>query len=294
MPTLPRLSRRTLFGAGLGAGALAVGGLAVPTLARAAGPGTIVNWFTGYRITGTWADHMSYSEGGIDYGMDVGTGLRSAVAGRLAINKNYGTGGWAAIVAMDNGWGSYYLHCSGFAAEHGARVNSGDVIARSGGRPGAPGAGSSTGPHLHWHLYDPNGVRRNPLDYAQAPGGAAPSGSAPSTSPGGTIPKSATASDGVPGPIFYQRMQNWLKQSHGYAGPVDGKPGSNTYAALQRALRNHGYTGPIDGRPGVNTYRALQRLAAQHGYTGPIDGQPGPNTYRAVARFLNADTYAKL
>lgn len=288
--TLPRptLSRRTLFGAGLGTGALALGGLLVPTLARAAGPGKIVNWFTGYRITGTWQDHMSYSEGGIDYGMDVGTRLKSAVDGVLQINKNYGTGGWAAIVRMDNGWGSYYLHCSDFVAKDGARVKTGDVIALSGGKPGAPGAGSSTGPHLHWHLYDPSGVRRNPLDYATAPGGSAP---APS---GGTIPTSSTASDGVPGPVFYKRMQNWLKQSHGYTGPIDGKPGVNTYKALQRAMRNYGYAGPIDGKPGVNTYQALQRLAAKHGYTGPIDGKPGPNTYRALAKFLNADKYSKI
>lgn len=105
------------------------------------------------------------------------------------------------------------------------------------------------------------------------------------------LPKTTTEQDGVPGTVFWQRAQNWLRIEQGYTGPIDGVPGVNTYSALQRAMRAYGYTGPIDGVPGVNTWSAVQRLAAQWGYTGPVDGVMGPNSWRGVARFLNQDKY---
>ena len=108
---------------------------------------------------------------------------------------------------------------------------------------------------------------------------------------GGGLPKTTTQQDGVPGPVFWERCQHWLALTAGYTGPIDGVPGVNTYAALQRQMHNYGYTGPDDGVPGVNTYAALQRLAAQYGYTGPIDGVMGPNSWRGVATFLNQDAW---
>ncbi len=108
---------------------------------------------------------------------------------------------------------------------------------------------------------------------------------------GGGLPKTTTQQDGVPGPVFWERCQHWLALTAGYTGPIDGAPGVNTYAALQRQMRNYGYTGPIDGVPGTNTYAALQRLAARYGYTGPIDGVMGPNSWRGVATFLNQDAW---
>jgi peptidoglycan hydrolase-like protein with peptidoglycan-binding domain len=57
-------------------------------------------------------------------------------------------------------------------------------------------------------------------------------------------------------------------------------------------MRDHwGYGGPIDGVPGPNTWAAVQRLAAAHGYTGPVDGVMGPNSWRGFARFLNQDRW---
>ncbi|MGH3382637.1 MAG: GH25 family lysozyme [Actinoallomurus sp.] len=125
------------------------------------------------------------------------------------------------------------------------------------------------------------------LDYAKA-GAFDPVGGGGGTS---KLPKTTTQQDGVPGPVFWKRCQHWLALTAGYTGPIDGAPGVNTYAALQRQMRNYGYTGPIDGVPGVNTYAALQRLAAQYGYTGPIDGVMGPNSWRGVATFLNQDAW---
>ncbi|WNV85272.1 GH25 family lysozyme [Umezawaea sp. Da 62-37] len=106
-----------------------------------------------------------------------------------------------------------------------------------------------------------------------------------------TLPKSTTEQDGVPGTVFWQRTQHWLAQEWAYTGPIDGAPGTNTYAALQRAMRPHGYTGPIDGVPGTNTWAAVQRMGRQWSYTGPVDGVMGPNSWRAFARFVNQDKY---
>ncbi|QNP64959.1 GH25 family lysozyme [Streptomyces genisteinicus] len=105
------------------------------------------------------------------------------------------------------------------------------------------------------------------------------------------LPKTSTEQDGVPGPVMWRRAQNWLRIESGYTGPIDGVPGPNTYAALQRNMRNWGYTGPVDGAPGPNTWAAVQRLAAAHGYTGPIDGAMGPHSWRGFARFLNQDRW---
>ena len=56
----------------------------------------------------------------------------------------------------------------------------GAIVGRSGGAAGAPGSGSSTGPHLHWHMIDPAGNRIDPLVYiAQHP--PAPVSSGPRT-----------------------------------------------------------------------------------------------------------------
>ncbi len=104
-------------------------------------------------------------------------------------------------------------------------------------------------------------------------------------SPGG-VPKTSTSEDGIPGTIFYMRMQ-LLAQRNGYSGPIDGVMGRNSWAGVQRAMRQFGYSGPDDGIPGMNTYKAMQNAARQYGYTGPIDGQLGPNSYRGFAKFLN-------
>ncbi|MFB7951354.1 GH25 family lysozyme [Streptomyces sp. NPDC056045] len=109
--------------------------------------------------------------------------------------------------------------------------------------------------------------------------------------PGGGLPKTTTEQDGIPGPVMWKRTQNWLRIESGYTGPIDGVPGPNTYAALQRNMRGWGYTGPIDGAPGPNTWAALQRLAAAHGYTGPVDGVMGPNSWRGFSRFINQDRW---
>lgn len=78
----------------------------------------------------------------------------------------------------DNGYGYSYLilahsdnlltvygHISEFLVEEGDMVLQGQPIAKSGGTPGTPGAGTmTTGAHLHFEVYD-SGVHVDPLDY---------------------------------------------------------------------------------------------------------------------------------
>jgi murein DD-endopeptidase len=273
------VSRRSLLrGASIGGLALAAGVTLPPLAAFAAAP-NLYNPFAGRTITQTWAQHRANgSYGGIDFAMPVGTPLPACGAGTIRNVPEDGSGGNTVVIDLGGGWQSHYLHLSRFTT-NGLKVAQKDVVGWSGGAKGAPGAGSSTGPHCHWHLIDPNGVRVNPLEHL--------------TSGGGTtgLPKTSTEQDGVPGTVFYQRMQTWLKITASYTGPVDGVPGTGTYAALQRAMRAYGYTGPIDGVMGTSSWMAVQRLAATRGYTGPVDGAMGPNSWRGFAAFLNDDKW---
>ncbi|WP_225795149.1 peptidoglycan DD-metalloendopeptidase family protein [Streptomyces aculeolatus] len=237
----------------------------------------IYNPFSGYPMTGSWQDHIDRgSLGGIDYAMSVGTGLPAAGAGVVRNIPYNGTGGHTVTITHSDGYRTQYMHLSQFLLADGASVAKGGTVGLSGGAAGAPGSGNSTGPHVHWHLITPAGTRVNPLDHL---GG------------GGGLPKTATEEDGVPGPVMWMRTQNWLRIESGYTGPIDGVPGPNTYAALQRNMRNWGYAGPIDGVPGPQTWAAVQRLAATYGYTGPIDGVMGPNSWRAFSRFINENRW---
>ncbi|MBB5873577.1 hypothetical protein F4553_007011 [Allocatelliglobosispora scoriae] len=276
--TATGLSRRSLLvlTSGAVAGAAVVG---LPGVAHAAP--VIYNPFAGYPISSGWQDHRDHgSLGGIDFKMPVGTSLPACGAGTVTNIPDNGTGGHTVTIAHADGYKSQYLHLSAFLLANGTAVGSGAIVGRSGGAAGAPGSGSSTGPHCHWHMINPSGVRINPLDYvAQHPPGT------------GGLPKTTTETTGEPGPVFYTRMQNWLRITNGYTGPVNGVPGVNTYAALQRAMRGYGYTGPVNGVMGVNSWRAVQTLAADYGYTGPLNGVMGPNSWRGFARFINLDQW---
>ena len=175
--TTSAVSRRTMLrAAALGAGAIGTGGLLVPEAAQAAP--AIYNPFGAYPITDTWEGHLSRgSLGGIDFGMGVGTALPACGAGTIQNIPNNGTGGHTVTIHHADGYRSQYLHLSQFLLGNGTSVGAGTIVGRSGGAAGAPGSGSSTGPHLHWHMIDPSGTRISPLVYiATEPGRPAPSG----------------------------------------------------------------------------------------------------------------------
>lgn len=134
------------------------------------------NPFTRFPITGTWAQHRARgSLGGIDRGMPKGTALPATEAGVVSFLANNGTLGHTVTIRHDNGTKTQYGHCSQFVGANGRRVVQGEVVAKSGGVPGEPGAGTSTGAHLHSHSINQSGVRVYP--FHENPG--VPSGTTP-------------------------------------------------------------------------------------------------------------------
>jgi hypothetical protein len=129
--------------------------------------------FTGkYPVTQTWEKHLINAGptlGGVDYGMDVGTPLPASSGGvfewvtalTLVKPRWYNTGlGYAAAVRHPDGTRTVYGHCSGRMARAGSTVVAGQVLALSGGAKGTPGAGKSTGAHVHCHDVLPDGTTR--------------------------------------------------------------------------------------------------------------------------------------
>ncbi|MEK8108190.1 M23 family metallopeptidase [Micromonospora sp. M12] len=150
---------------GAGRGRSGAGGLLVPEAAQAAP--AIYNPFGAYPITDTWEGHLSRgSLGGIDFGMEWARRCRLR-RGHHPEHPYNGTGGHTVTIQHADGYRSQYLHLSQFLLANGASVSAGTIVGRSGGAAGAPGSGSSTGPHLHWHMIDPAGTRINPLVYIQ-------------------------------------------------------------------------------------------------------------------------------
>ncbi len=99
----------------------------------------------------------------IDIPVPQGTDLLAAQDGIVKNVVDHGLG-YNYITIDHGGYATVYGHVSEFAVRPGQRVRAGDRIGRSGGMPGLPGGGSSTGPHVHFGLYL-NGKPVDPLKY---------------------------------------------------------------------------------------------------------------------------------
>lgn len=130
------------------------------------------------------------------------------------------------------------------------------------------------------------------MDYAgsRIAGGGQPPGSTPPPSAGG-LPRTSTEQDGIPGVIYWKRIQTVGARDFGYTGPIDGVTGPNTenirVRITARELNRRG--GPTtsavnDGVPGPIYWKRVQTVGRDFGYTGAIDGVPGTNTYKAEHR----------
>lgn len=92
---------------------------------------------------------------GVDLAVPVGTKIHSACTGVVVQQMNLpkwggnetwvNCGGQPAVYAA-------YMHQSKFKAQIGQHVKVGQVIGLTGGAAGAPGAGDSVGPHLHFQI----------------------------------------------------------------------------------------------------------------------------------------------
>jgi len=101
---------------------------------------------------------------GLDIAAPQGTPVKAAKSGTViqSVPDARGLGGFIRVQHND-GHETWYGHLSQRHVEKGERVVGGQIIARSGGRPGTAGAGTSTAPHLHFEVRY-NGVPKNPSD----------------------------------------------------------------------------------------------------------------------------------
>jgi murein DD-endopeptidase MepM/ murein hydrolase activator NlpD len=94
---------------------------------------------------------------GTDIPTPVGTPVHSAAGGYVAWNRTGRQYGNYTMIVHPGGIATIYAHLSKFVAKPDTYVERGDVIGLSGGRPGDPGAGLSTGAHLHFEVRQ-NGI----------------------------------------------------------------------------------------------------------------------------------------
>ncbi|MFH1472966.1 MAG: peptidoglycan DD-metalloendopeptidase family protein [bacterium] len=101
---------------------------------------------------------------GVDFRASMGMPVRAVLGGTILGTANtddqkgcYSYGRWI-LIKHDNGLSTIYAHLSASLVKKGQRVATGQIIAYSGGTPGANGSGYSTGPHLHLGLFASQGV----------------------------------------------------------------------------------------------------------------------------------------
>jgi murein DD-endopeptidase MepM/ murein hydrolase activator NlpD len=83
---------------------------------------------------------------GVDYGVPLGTEVRSCAAGRVALAGPRIVSGNSVIIEHLPGLYSLYYHLDSIAVKEGDLVEQGALVGRSGS------TGFSTGPHLHWEI----------------------------------------------------------------------------------------------------------------------------------------------
>lgn len=90
----------------------------------------------------------------IDFGAKCGDPIYAAAAGliqRISYGWNSGAGNYLTVL-HPNGVVTMYGHITKSLVVSGQAVSQGDIIALVGGKPGAPGAGISTGCHIHFDV----------------------------------------------------------------------------------------------------------------------------------------------
>lgn len=86
----------------------------------------------------------------IDIPVEQGSPVRAAADGIVKSVTDNGMGFNSITIQHIGGIVTLYGHISKFHVTEGQRVYVGQIIGQSGGRPGTPGAGFSTGPHVHF------------------------------------------------------------------------------------------------------------------------------------------------
>ncbi|MCD4828285.1 MAG: peptidoglycan DD-metalloendopeptidase family protein [Candidatus Cloacimonetes bacterium] len=117
-----------------------------------------------------WRPHPSHSNwmarlreldfhSGIDLPGEIGEEVRAAGNGVVSVSERRGGAGEAIYIQHEDGYCTAYYHLDERFVQAGEQVEAGQVIGRMGN------TGHSTGPHLHFGVYDQTMRPRNPLLY---------------------------------------------------------------------------------------------------------------------------------
>jgi murein DD-endopeptidase MepM/ murein hydrolase activator NlpD len=113
----------------------------------------------------TYPFRYLFEHSGLDIAVPQGTPLEAAAPGVVAWartgTRDYGN---YVMIIHTNGLATLYAHLSRIDVKQDQIVSRGDIIGLSGGRPGSPGAGLSTGPHVHFEVRK-GGIPVNPLPF---------------------------------------------------------------------------------------------------------------------------------
>lgn len=126
------------------------------TLQMPVPPGTRISSGYGPRDNSKNPEISSYHSG-IDYAVKVGTPIAAAGAGvvtETGLHRQYGN----YVIIKHGSRSTLYAHLSKILVNKGDKVVAGQQIALSGGKKGAQGSGTSTGPHLHFEVRANGGV----------------------------------------------------------------------------------------------------------------------------------------
>lgn len=111
------------------------------------------------RLSSTFGKRWGRLHAGIDIAASTGTPIYASDNG-IVVESEYQSNGYGNIVKIDhqNGFVTYYAHCSKLLVNVGDVVAKGDKIATIGN------TGRSTGSHLHFEIRE-NGTPYNPFNY---------------------------------------------------------------------------------------------------------------------------------
>jgi len=95
---------------------------------------------------------------GLDLRANIGTTVVASLDGVVSVVSDNWLYGKHIIISHDNGYKTLYAHLNSFSVRQGDRVARGRKIGETGN------TGYSTGPHLHFGIYDKNNRLVNPLE----------------------------------------------------------------------------------------------------------------------------------
>ncbi|MFQ9696153.1 MAG: peptidoglycan DD-metalloendopeptidase family protein, partial [Zhenhengia sp.] len=113
----------------------------------------------GGTLTSNYGSRWGSFHRGLDIAASAGTPIYAAASGTVTYS-GYNNGGFGKLIIIDhnNGYQTYYAHCSSLYVQVGQKVSKGQNIA------GVGSTGNSTGNHVHFEIRS-NGTPINPYNY---------------------------------------------------------------------------------------------------------------------------------